>query len=650
MAAAKWFFRNDKLEWTAVKEKEAAALEAGWANHESSLSLHVGPFPYTFDLVELTQRNDKTGTKRHLKRVAPSGEVTTRQAVWEWEDAHGGHYTAYPKAVNDAIEVAYKQDRLLVRVPIAVSAHDTKTYIVHFGHMHQHPEDKPDAARRIRRLERSLTRMPTAAGAGRAGGSGVTTMPLPTHTVVPPTTSSSTAPVVSSAPAAAPMPPKKAGVKRSASPGAGIATATSVTGGTVDPPKPKFAPKPVGEPVTANASLSSATWAMYEKTVMGLAAHSPAPGAVLRVASFDMDDTIIRPKSMDAKKKKFATFAKGPEDWEWLHPTVPERLRELHGLGYMVLFISNQGGIAKDASKASWVKTKVLKIQDAAKVPISFMCATHEDHNRKPGPAMWHILTNGLYKNVTVDAANSFYCGDAAGRVGYTTLALREKDFSCSDRKFAFSCGLSFMTPEEWLVGTTKPANFTWEGLGPADLDALASNSHPAGGYDVVAEGSAKPELVVMVGFPGSGKSSFFRNFFKPAGYVHANRDTLKTMDKCVAAADAALKAGKSVCVDNTSPEPSDRAMYLKVAKQHGVRARVFHMQASKELAWHMNLVRAQLGISARVSSIGYNIYKGKFREPTTAEGFDAVVKVPVVPDFTGLPPQARQLLLHSLT
>lgn len=55
-------------------------------------------------------------------------------------------------------------------------------------------------------------------------------------------------------------------------------------------------------------------------------------------------------------------------------------------------------------------------------------------------------------------------------------------------------------------------------------------------------------ELVIFVGLPCLGKSSFYRTHFSPAGYVHVNQDTLGSRAKCVKAAEEALKDGKS-CV-----------------------------------------------------------------------------------------------------
>lgn len=51
------------------------------------------------------------------------------------------------------------------------------------------------------------------------------------------------------------------------------------------------------------------------------------------------------------------------------------------------------------------------------------------------------------------------------------------------------------------------------------------------------------------MGYPASGKSSFFRKHFQPAGYVHVNQDTLRTREKCLNVAEQAVKGGKSVVI-----------------------------------------------------------------------------------------------------
>jgi len=71
--------------------------------------------------------------------------------------------------------------------------------------------------------------------------------------------------------------------------------------------------------------------------------------------------------------------------------------------------------------------------------------------------------------------------------------------------------------------------------------------------------------MVIFVGPPGSGKSTFYRNYLKD--YVHVNNDTLKTKEKCQKVANDALVSGKSVVIDNTNPEKGTRKNYIDIAK-----------------------------------------------------------------------------------
>jgi bifunctional polynucleotide phosphatase/kinase len=67
----------------------------------------------------------------------------------------------------------------------------------------------------------------------------------------------------------------------------------------------------------------------------------------------------------------------------------------------------------------------------------------------------------------------------------------------------------------------------------------------------LLPEPRSGPEVVLFVGFPGLGKTSFYQTHFYPAGYVHVNQDVLKTRDKCVRAVETAVKDGQS-CVVGT--------------------------------------------------------------------------------------------------
>ena len=146
-------------------------------------------------------------------------------------------------------------------------------------------------------------------------------------------------------------------------------------------------------------------------------------------------------------------------------------------------------------------------------------------------------------------------------------------------------------------------------------------------------------EVILLVGFPASGKSTFAKRYFQSKGYVIVNRDTLKTQEKCERTVAESLKAGQSVVVDNTNPSKDARAAYVKIAKavKQDIPVRCFYFETTIETAKHMNYYRQLItdGKQRRVPDVGYNVFKSRYVAPDkAAEGFSAVVKIPFVPVF----------------
>ena len=98
------------------------------------------------------------------------------------------------------------------------------------------------------------------------------------------------------------------------------------------------------------------------------------------------------------------------------------------------------------------------------------------------------------------------------------------------------------------------------------DAAAEEESKDGAGGGDSASNNDAKKisdsqfdlikdrpqECVIMVGGPGSGKSTFVTTKMK--NYVRVNNDTFKNLKKCAKVCREALEQGKSVVIDNTNP------------------------------------------------------------------------------------------------
>ncbi|XP_077170380.1 bifunctional polynucleotide phosphatase/kinase [Paroedura picta] len=342
-----------------------------------------------------------------------------------------------------------------------------------------------------------------------------------------------------------------------------------------------------------------------------------------KIAGFDLDGTIITTQS----GKVFPT---GPEDWKILYPEVPRKLKQLLSEGYKVVIFTNQLGISRGRLRPEVFKAKLEAVVERLGIPVQAFVATGSGIYRKPVLGMWDHLCKKANGDLSVSLSQSVYVGDAAGRPPNWAPGQKKKDFSCSDRLFALNAGLPFKTPEEYFLGW-KEAPFSLPAFDPRALDPKAQLSDPPD----ASLTSSSPELVLAVGFPAAGKSTFVKQHLVAAGYAYANRDILGSWQKCVAVCQSALQAGKSVVVDNTNPDLESRSRYIDCAKTLGVPCRCFLFTASLDQAKHNNRFREMTEKEhIPVNSIVLNTYKSKYVAPTLEEGFAEIIKINFVPQF----------------
>jgi bifunctional polynucleotide phosphatase/kinase len=244
-----------------------------------------------------------------------------------------------------------------------------------------------------------------------------------------------------------------------------------------------------------------------------------------------------------------------------------------------------------------------------------------------------------------VEMGESFYCGDAAGRAKNWAPG-KPRDFACSDRMFAANCNLSFHTPEEFFFAEKACVNWNWGAPNPheflAKFEHAASVEIPAR----IGKSLAEKELVVLVGFPASGKSTFAKRVFERNGFFRANNDESGSKAKSMKLAKNALTNGLSVVVDNTNPDADTRAEWIRLARGHGVaHIRCLFFSTPRDVADHLNLFREmRMGGKKRVPGVAFASFAKRFREPSVEEGFDSVTTVPFALRFES--ERDRQLFL----
>lgn len=142
--------------------------------------------------------------------------------------------------------------------------------------------------------------------------------------------------------------------------------------------------------------------------------------------------------------------------------------------------------------------------------------------------------------------------------------------------------------------------------------------------------------IFVMVGIPGSGKSTYSKKL-EDTGAVHISLDEIrnKQMEETGTVNEKyifseglnqlrkALNDGKDVICDSTNVYPSKRAVYLKEAKKYKAKCVAVFINTDKKTCLERNNLRKG---NAKVPAVAIHTLAKKLVPPTVEEGFDLVI------------------------
>ncbi|OBA22503.1 PNK3P-domain-containing protein, partial [Metschnikowia bicuspidata var. bicuspidata NRRL YB-4993] len=185
----------------------------------------------------------------------------------------------------------------------------------------------------------------------------------------------------------------------------------------------------------------------------------------IRVAAFDMDDTLICTKSG-------IKFGRGPYDWKWRNDQIlPALQKKVKDKNMVLVIFTNQSAVSVTellAPHSKSYKNLSLKVGLISKAletgigptPVLFFASTgrprqgvlarssletHFSH-KKPELGMWSELERYIRRcfgeEYSVDLDLSYFVGDAAGRDG---------DHLAADKGFAENAGVPFFVPEDYF-------------------------------------------------------------------------------------------------------------------------------------------------------------------------------------------------------
>ena len=148
--------------------------------------------------------------------------------------------------------------------------------------------------------------------------------------------------------------------------------------------------------------------------------------------------------------------------------------------------------------------------------------------------------------------------------------------------------------------------------------------------------------LYITVGLPGSGKSTYVKNFIKDKEIEYLSSDSLRAVygkseeDQTVTPlvfghikrkVDEFLKDGKNVLVDATSVNRKERSDYINTAKKYGAKVVAIVFKMDRQGLIDRNKKRGEQG-GRVVPDWVIDKMLNKFEEPSYDEGIDVIIYV----------------------
>jgi len=271
------------------------------------------------------------------------------------------------------------------------------------------------------------------------------------------------------------------------------------------------------------------------------------------IAAFDLDWTLTYNEKH--------LFPKEADDIK-LFPNRRSILEDMIKHGYTLVIFTNQ--YAKSKNEKQKKIDRITNFIKELKLPIYVYIATEKDNYRKPDIGMWNFFTRDI------NVKKVIFVGDALGR---------PQDFSDSDILFAknFNIEADIYSPEEFFKKSTVP------------------------------KFNAEKELVIFVGMPGSGKSTYYNKYLKD--HTHIEQDKIGSRTKMLKELNKAFKTGNSIVIDSTNPKQEDREEYYIEANKHNYNIKVLYFLVN---GTGFNKLRDK-----PVPTIVYHMYFKKLVPPT---------------------------------
>lgn len=134
---------------------------------------------------------------------------------------------------------------------------------------------------------------------------------------------------------------------------------------------------------------------------------------------------------------------------------------------------------------------------------------------------------------------------------------------------------------------------------------------------------SFSPFMILLIGLPGSGKSTFSNLLVQamPYKFARVNQDQLGSREKCISAANRALDEKKCVILDRCNFDVAQRATWFDLCKKRNIPIYGLVLQVPKQLCIQRCQGRgAHETIAPKDAARVVNILSQRFKRPSQEE------------------------------
>jgi bifunctional polynucleotide phosphatase/kinase len=302
-------------------------------------------------------------------------------------------------------------------------------------------------------------------------------------------------------------------------------------------------------------------------------------------AIFDFDGTIVMPNGT-------SPFPKDVDDWTYTRKSVPFQIKEI-AKTHQIIILTDQSKL--------WKIEMIRNVLDELDIDFFAIISLKKEY-RKPNTKLFFQALHGYKKKET-----DFYVGDAAGR---------KTDWSSVDIDFAKNLGIKFIPADEYFqkdeIKETK----------------IETNNQENNQENNLEYHKNIPEIIILVGLPGVGKTFFANKYFAPYdNYLVLDGDVYKTTIKLLKVASNELDKSdkiKSVVFTATNVTKEKRKEYIDFAKARKMSVRIFWLDSPLQKILERNKSRPN-----PVPKIAIYTANKRFQEPTLDEGAE-IVKITI--------------------